>query len=73
METTSKLAKVANTMKLDAHVKHVEDAVMIQRKENLNQLKTIKTYLAGLKTGTHAMMAAKIRAKSMGGSGSFIF
>ena len=59
---------MANTLKIDAHVKHVEDQVMIQRRENLNQLKAIKSYLTGVKTGTHSLMLSKIKQRTQSSS-----
>ena len=38
-------------VKYEAHVKTAEDIVMEQRKDNLKQLKQIKSYLTGVKTG----------------------
>jgi uncharacterized glyoxalase superfamily protein PhnB len=52
MQTTSKLARLANEMKYDAAVKQAEDQVMVQRKQNLQQLRTIKSYLSSVKTGS---------------------
>ena len=51
LASSNKLAQVAMQVKYEAHVKTAEDIVMEQRKDNLKQLKQIKSYLSGVKTG----------------------
>ena len=52
--STNKLSQVAKHLEFDAKVKQAEDSVMVERKENLKQLKAIKGYLMGIKTGDKA-------------------
>jgi len=59
-QTTTKLARLANEMKYDAAVKQAEDQIMIQRKQNLQQLKTIKSYLSSLKIGKEALIRKRL-------------
>ena len=51
LKPANKLAQVANIMQKDTYVKNAEDEVMQQRKQNLKELKSIRSYLTGVKTG----------------------
>lgn len=53
-KTSNKLAKVATNFIIDRVVNDAEDEVMMERKQNMQQLKSIKGYLAGIKTGSKA-------------------
>jgi hypothetical protein len=53
-KTSNKLTKVANNIIIDRVVNDAEDEVMMERKQNMKQLKSIKGYLAGIKTGSKA-------------------
>jgi hypothetical protein len=60
-KTSNKLAKVATNIIIDNHVLKAEDEVMVERRANLQQLKSIKGYLAGIKTAPKAQVYARAR------------
>jgi Cu/Ag efflux protein CusF len=55
------LSKVAKTMAVGTQIKNVEDEVMRERRKNRQQLKTIRGYLSGIKTGDKIRMTATRR------------
>jgi len=59
-QTTSKLARLANEMKYDTVVEQVEDQIMIQRKQTLQDLKTIKSHLSSLKIGREVLIRKRM-------------
>lgn len=42
---------MAKNLEIDRKVNQAEDAVIVQRKQDINKLKMIKGYLNGIKTG----------------------
>lgn len=60
MKPNNKLAKMANNLQIDAKVKFVEDSLMMERKQNIKQLRSIKGYLTGVKTGKNAHIRNKV-------------
>ena len=48
---STNLKKMANIMVQDTKVKTAEDLLMQQRKDNLKELKAIRSYLGDMKTG----------------------
>ena len=60
MRPNNKLAKMANILQIDAQVKQVEDCVMQERKQNIKQLRNIKGYLSGIKTGRNSQILEKV-------------
>jgi hypothetical protein len=61
---SSKLQKVAKTMVIDTQIKTAEDMIMVERKKNMGQLKAIKEYLLGIKTGEMSKKAHFVRNSS---------
>ena len=61
MKPNNKLAKKANVMKYDAQVKLAEDEVMMERRENLKQLRSIKGYLKSAKTAKNLHIAQRVK------------
>jgi hypothetical protein len=47
----NKLSHIAQTLTIDSKVKTIEDEIMLERKDSLRQLRTIKGYLTGIRTG----------------------
>eukprot|EP00347_Sterkiella_histriomuscorum_P003581 403363737 len=77
MRPNNKLAKMANILQIDAQVKQVEDCVMQERKQNIKQLRNIKGYLSGIKTGRNSQILEKVqraqRITANGGESKSIF
>lgn len=61
---SSKLQKVAKTMVIDTKIKTVEDMIMVERKKQMGQLKAIKDYLNGIRTGDIRKKAQFVRNNS---------
>lgn len=70
-QTSSKLVQLANAIMFDTKVKNAEDEVMLQRKQNLQQLKSIKGYLTGIKTGARSNVYAKVQRSKTQCTGFF--
>lgn len=51
ISANNKLSKMAHNLQVDSKVKQAEDSIMEERRENMRQLRTIKGYLSGIKTG----------------------
>lgn len=51
VQTHSKLSHMAQSLQIDSKVKQLEDDIMMDRKDSLRQLRTIKGYLSGIRTG----------------------
>ncbi len=68
-KTSTKLTKMANHLVIDSKVKQAEDQVMLERKQNMKQLKSIRGYLSTIKTGSKAHLYEKVmrqRTNSVG-------
>ena len=61
MKPNNRLTRRANEMQYDAKVKQAEDQVMLERKANLKQLRSIKGYLSGAKTAKNIHIAQKVQ------------
>jgi hypothetical protein len=51
LHANNKLSHIAKSLTIDSKVNAIEDEIMQERKDSLRQLRTIKGYLTGIRTG----------------------
>ena len=59
MNSAKLLGKVAKTMAIGTQIKNVEDDILRERRQHRQELKTIKNYLSGIKTGDKNKLSAR--------------